>query len=85
MELLVTVGSQGPFLYETGALPTLAHPDPLPGHVPPWLNLFDRRDLLGYAAEPVFRGGRRTWRPTAASPFPLHTVPTGPIRPSTAR
>ncbi|WP_042836850.1 alpha/beta fold hydrolase, partial [Streptomyces sp. NRRL S-15] len=56
VELLITVGSQGPFLYETGALPSLAHPAPLPGHVPPWLNLYDRRDLLGYAAEPLFPG-----------------------------
>ncbi|WP_406423307.1 hypothetical protein OH809_06405 [Streptomyces sp. NBC_00873] len=71
VELLVTVGSQGPFLYETGALPSLAHPDALPGHVPPWLNLYDRRDLLGYAAEPLFPG-RATDIPTdSRQPFPV--------------
>ncbi|MFI6059247.1 hypothetical protein [Streptomyces sp. NPDC051286] len=71
VELLVTVGSQGPFLYETGALPSLAHPDTLPGHVPQWLNLYDRRDLLGYAAEPLFPG-RATDVPTdSRQPFPV--------------
>ncbi|MFI2779781.1 hypothetical protein [Streptomyces sp. ALB3] len=69
--LLVTVGSQGPFLYETGALPSLAHPDPLPGHVPPWLNLHDRRDLLGYAAEPLFPGRARDVATDSRQPFPV--------------
>ncbi|MFD9540074.1 hypothetical protein [Streptomyces sp. NPDC060022] len=71
VELLVTVGSQGPFLYETGALPTLAHPDPLPGHVPPWLNLYDRRDLLGYAAEPLFAGRAHDMATDSRQPFPV--------------
>ncbi|WP_330329302.1 alpha/beta fold hydrolase [Streptomyces sp. NBC_00536] len=52
--LLVTVGSQGPFLYESGALPGLAYPEPLPEHVPEWLNLYDPRDLLGYIGAPLF-------------------------------
>jgi alpha-beta hydrolase superfamily lysophospholipase len=38
----ITVGSQSPFLYEIGALPALSHPEPLPDHVPPWLNVYDR-------------------------------------------
>ncbi|RSS79438.1 alpha/beta fold hydrolase [Streptomyces sp. WAC06614] len=52
--LLVTVGSQGPFLYESGALPALAHPEPLPPHVPDWLNVYDRRDLLGHLGAGLF-------------------------------
>ncbi|MFD9421774.1 MULTISPECIES: hypothetical protein [unclassified Streptomyces] len=71
VELLVTVGSQGPFLYETGALPTLAHPDPLPAHVPDWLNLYDRRDLLGYAAEPLFPGRAHDIATDSRQPFPV--------------
>ncbi|MFJ4841019.1 alpha/beta fold hydrolase [Streptomyces sp. NPDC088746] len=71
VELLITVGSQGPFLYETGALPSLAHPDPLPDHVPPWLNLYDRRDLLGYAAEPLFPGRAQDVATDSRQPFPV--------------
>ncbi|MGW1817271.1 hypothetical protein ACWCQM_27330 [Streptomyces sp. NPDC002125] len=71
VELLTTVGSQGPFLYETGALPSLAHPDPLPAHVPPWLNLYDRRDLLGYAAEPLFPGRAHDIATDSRQPFPV--------------
>lgn len=71
VELLITVGSQSPFLYETGALPSLAHPDPLPGHVPPWLNLYDRRDLLGYAAEPLFPGRAHDIATDSRQPFPV--------------
>ncbi|MFC8228105.1 hypothetical protein [Streptomyces sp. NPDC057287] len=71
VELLITVGSQGPFLYETGALPSLAHPDPLPGHVPPWLNIYDRRDLLGYAAETLFPGRAHDVATDSRQPFPV--------------
>jgi hypothetical protein len=70
VELLVTVGSQGPFLYETGALPGLEHPDPLPGHVPPWLNLHDRRDLLGHIGAPVFPGRVTDVETDNRQPFP---------------
>ncbi|MEV5609483.1 hypothetical protein [Streptomyces sp. NPDC052225] len=52
--LLVTAGSQGPFLYESGSLPSLAHPEPLPAHMPDWLNLYDPRDLLGYLGGGLF-------------------------------
>lgn len=56
---LVTIGSQSPFLYEIGALPGLLHPQPLPDHFPPWLNIYDRRDLLSYLGAGVF-GNRVT-------------------------
>ncbi|MYV58670.1 alpha/beta fold hydrolase, partial [Streptomyces sp. SID4931] len=71
VRLLVTVGSQGPFLYETGALPHLDHPDPLPGHVPAWLNIHDRRDLLGFAAAPVFPGRAEDLATDNRQPFPV--------------
>lgn len=69
-ELLVTVGSQGPFLYETGALPSLRHPDPLPDHLPAWLNIHDRRDLLGYIGAGLFPGRVRDVEVDNRQPFP---------------
>ena len=54
VRLLVTVGSQAPFLCEIGALWSLPHGDPLPDHFPPWLNIYDPRDLLSYIGAPLF-------------------------------
>lgn len=51
---LITVGSQAPFLYEIGALTSLERGMTLPSTFPPWLNIFDRNDLLSFMAEPVF-------------------------------
>ncbi|MEU4174024.1 alpha/beta fold hydrolase [Streptomyces sp. NPDC026589] len=70
VRLLVTVGSQGPFLYETGALPHLDYPEPLPAHVPGWLNIHDRRDLLGFAAAPLFPGRAVDVATDNRQPFP---------------
>jgi hypothetical protein len=59
--LLVTVGSQAPFLYEIGALWSMPFEPPqalrsrLPDHFPNWLNAYDQRDLLSYVAANVFR------------------------------
>ncbi|MEU6841948.1 hypothetical protein ABZ930_08760 [Streptomyces sp. NPDC046716] len=71
VELLVTVGSQAPFLYETGALPSLVHPQPLPPHVPDWLNLYDRRDLLGYIGAGLFPGRVTDVATDSRQPFPV--------------
>jgi hypothetical protein len=51
---LITIGSQTPFLYEIGALPALNYPEPLPQHMPRWLNIYDRRDLLSYIGAGLF-------------------------------
>ncbi len=56
VQLLITVGSQAPYLYELNALPALEFGQALPPSVPPWVNIYDRRDLLGYAGEGVFPG-----------------------------
>jgi hypothetical protein len=53
---LVTAGSQAPFLYEIGALPSLTPPQPLPPSFPPWLNIYDRNDFLSFAAGRLFAG-----------------------------
>ncbi|MFG2605598.1 hypothetical protein ACGFT2_18940 [Streptomyces sp. NPDC048514] len=71
VELLVTVGSQAPFLYELGALPSLEHGTPLPAHVPRWLNVYDRRDLLGYVGAGVFPGRVHDIAVDGRQPFPL--------------
>lgn len=70
VRLLVTVGSQGPFLYESGSLPSLAHPEPLPPHVPDWLNLYDPRDLLGYVGAGLFPGRVTDVLVDSRQPFP---------------
>ncbi|MFF9338196.1 MULTISPECIES: hypothetical protein [unclassified Streptomyces] len=69
--LLVTVGSQAPFLYELGALPSLEHGAPLPARVPPWINVYDRRDLLGYVGAGLFPGRVRDVEVDGRQPFPL--------------
>lgn len=66
----MTVGSQAPFLYESGSLPTLEHPAPLPPHVPDWLNLYDRRDLLSYLGEGLFPGRVTDTPVDSRQPFP---------------
>ncbi|NUK34082.1 hypothetical protein HRW23_26800 [Streptomyces lunaelactis] len=58
-ELVVTVGSQAPFLYELGALTALEPGETLPDGFPRWLNIYDRQDLLAFLAEPVFPGDPR--------------------------
>ncbi|WP_328344503.1 hypothetical protein [Streptomyces violaceus] len=68
--LLVTAGSQGPFLYESGSLPSLEHPAPLPSYVPTWLNLYDPRDLLGYLGAGLFPGRVTDVAVDSGQPFP---------------
>lgn len=72
VELLVTVGSQAPFLCELGASVGLESGRPLPDGFPNWLNIFDRQDLLAYLAEPVFKGDPRVTDHEVSSrqPFP---------------
>lgn len=57
VKLLITAGSQAPFLYEINALSSLPFDHPIPGHFPKsWVNFFDYNDLLSYHAQPVFEG-----------------------------
>lgn len=73
---LITVGSQAPFFYEIGALPALQPGQPLPPTMPPWLNVFDRADVLAYIGERIFNvGGEEKPRVidlevTSGQPFP---------------
>lgn len=72
VDLLVTAGSQSPWLY---LLDGLAHLSPgRPGTVPvPWLNFWDERDLLAFCAEEVFAGRGAAVRDVelaSGEPFP---------------
>lgn len=67
---LITIGSQAPFLYEIGALPGLTHPTPLPEHFPPWLNVYDPRDLLAYVGAGVWGGRVSDVKVDNGQPFP---------------
>ncbi len=70
VKLLITVGSQAPFLYEIDALPTLNFGEPLPEHFPQWLNIYDLRDFLSYIGEGVFPGKLRDVVVNNKQPFP---------------
>ncbi|WP_208340144.1 hypothetical protein [Aetokthonos hydrillicola] len=54
VKLLVTVGSQAPFLYEINALSSLEYGQPLPEDFPEWLNIYDLRDFLSYIGSKIF-------------------------------
>ncbi|MEV5928631.1 hypothetical protein ACPCSG_30100 [Streptomyces cellulosae] len=73
VRLLVTVGSQAPFLHELGALTGLPPGASLPPGFPRWLNIYDRNDLLAYQAKPVFAQEAQVTDHEVASrqPFPV--------------
>jgi hypothetical protein len=69
---LITVGSQAPFLYEIGALASMEPGTALPGTFPPWLNVFDRNDLLSFMAKPIFNSPTvRDEEVVSGQPFPI--------------
>ncbi len=70
VELLVTVGSQVPFLYEIGALRSLEVGAELPENFPPWLNIYDQRDFLSYIGAGVFPGQVKDVEVDNRQPFP---------------
>jgi hypothetical protein len=57
VKLLITVGSQAPFLYEINALYSLQTGQKLPDHFPDWLNIYDQRDILSYVGGEIFGQG----------------------------
>jgi hypothetical protein len=76
VKLLVTVGSQAPYLYELNALrllrfePTAKPEDRLPEHFPRWLNVFDDRDLASFVGRGIFGGRVVDERVNNRLPFP---------------
>jgi hypothetical protein len=69
IDLLVTVGSQGPLLYELDVLTSLRADEEAPV-LPPWINFYDLRDPLAYVAEALFPGRVRDVQVDNQSPFP---------------
>lgn len=69
VELLITVGSQAPFLYEINALQSLPYGQPLPAHFPRWLNLYDLRDFLSYKGGAIFPGRVKDVKVDNKEPF----------------
>lgn len=70
VELLVTVGSQAPFLYEINALYSLEYGQLLPEHFPEWLNIYDLRDFLSYVGKKIFPDRVQDVRVDSRQPFP---------------
>jgi hypothetical protein len=72
VQLLVTVGSQAPFLYEIDALHSLSYGDSLPNHFPKWLNIYDLRDVLSYVGDRqgLFPGKIKDVKVDNQQPFP---------------
>ena len=69
VKLLVTVGSQAPYLYEINALQSLPYGQSLPAHFPRWLNIYDLRDFLSYKAAPIFPGRVKDVKVDNKEPF----------------
>jgi hypothetical protein len=71
VKLLVTVGSQAPFLYEINALQSLSYGESIPEHFPKkWLNIYDLRDVLSYVGEGLFPGKIIDVKVDNQQPFP---------------
>jgi hypothetical protein len=72
VKLLVTVGSQAPFLYEIDALQSLAYGKSLPEYFPKWLNIYDLRDILSYVGDRqgLFPGRIKDVKVDNQQPFP---------------
>ena len=66
---LVTVGSQGPLLYELDALTSL-RASQRPPDLPPWTNFYDPRDPLAFVGEALFPGQVHDVLVDNGRPFP---------------
>lgn len=70
VQLLITAGSQAPFLYEINALSSLKFGQPLPAHFPQWLNIYDLRDFLSYIGANIFPNKVQDVLVDSKQPFP---------------
>ena len=59
VDLLFTVGSQSPLFYAIDALATLRPGQTVPVPFTPWVNVYDRHDLLAFRAAEIFSGPGR--------------------------
>lgn len=72
VDLLVTVGSQAPYLYLLDSLAALSPNTPQRKPFQPWLNIYNTQDLLSFCAHDVFPGceGIHDEALSADVPFP---------------
>ncbi|WP_256094072.1 lipase family alpha/beta hydrolase [Microcystis aeruginosa] len=72
VDLLVTIGSQAPLLYEWNALTNMEHQKGanLPNTFPKWLNIYDERDFLSYIGAGIFPGKVEDIKVSNGQPFP---------------
>jgi hypothetical protein len=70
IKTLITVGSQAPYLYEIGALPSLTPKQKLPKKFPHWINLHDPNDILSYIGNGVFPDRVTDVEVKSGLPFP---------------
>ena len=72
VDLLVTIGSQAPLLYEWNALTKMEYQTGarLPDNFPKWLNIYDERDFLSYIGAGIFPGKVEDIKVSNGQPFP---------------
>ena len=72
VDLLVTIGSQAPLLYEWNALTNMEHQKGanLPNTFPKWLNIYDERDFLSYIGAGIFPDQVEDIKVSNGQPFP---------------
>lgn len=72
IDLLFTAGSQSPLFYAIDALATLRPDQSKPVPFTPWVNIFDRNDLLAFRAARIFAGnnGITDYEVSSGVPFP---------------
>lgn len=72
VNLLVTIGSQAPLLYEWNALVKMKYKKGanLPDTFPKWLNIYDERDFLSYQGAGIFSERVEDIKVVNGQPFP---------------
>ncbi|WGS53320.1 hypothetical protein LFL96_19795 [Paraburkholderia sp. D15] len=70
VKALVTVGSQGPLLYELDCLRSLQDGKKFPGVFVPWVNVYDKADFLSYIGEKLLPGSVVDIQVDNDQPFP---------------
>jgi len=70
VELLVTVGSQAPILYEINCLHSLTYSQTLPTNFPKWLNIYDECDFLSFIGAAIFPNKVKDQKVNNEQPFP---------------
>jgi hypothetical protein len=73
VDQLITVGSQAPLLYLMDSLSSLSPREPAKRPFTPWLNVYNREDLLSFCARDVFVNSPqiRDEAVAAGVPFPM--------------